>query len=198
MPANKYMSAQGARVSIDSDTLQQTDFTRPVAAAAGDLQAPPFFAVSLPKLLLMSVCTVGVYELYWFYRHWARIKAREQSAIAPFWRAVFAFFFCYSCFAKIRAHGKAIDTTRELPAVALAAGWVVTTLLWKLPEPWWWLSSLAVLFLLPVQAQANRVNAIAAPRHEPNAQLSGWNWSAVLLGGSFMLLALIGTFAPEQ
>ncbi|WP_157691774.1 hypothetical protein [Noviherbaspirillum autotrophicum] len=185
-------------MSIDLDTPQRAsipaDTAMHVAAHAGE---PPFFAVSLVKLTVMSVCTAGFYELYWYYRNWQRIRQREGSHIMPFWRAFFSLFFCYSCFARIRDYGKETGMPMRVPAALLAAGWTVTTMLWKLPDPYWWASSLAVVFLLPAQAQANRLNAIACPGHQRNARLSAWNWLVVALGGSFTVLALIGTFVPE-
>ncbi len=43
----------------------------PVTATSGtefdsETTSPVFFAVSLPKLLLMSSCTFGLYDLVWF------------------------------------------------------------------------------------------------------------------------------------
>ncbi|MGE5650348.1 MAG: hypothetical protein ACM34A_09130 [Bacillota bacterium] len=185
-------------MSIDLDTPQQADIAAQAAThAAARNDEPPFFAVSLFKLALMSVCTAGFYELYWYYRNWQRIKQREGSRIMPFWRAFFSFFFCYQCIARIRDLGNARGMPMRAPAGLLAAGWIVTTMLWKLPDPYWWASSLAVIFLLPAQAHANRLNAAACPGHERNARLSAWNWLVVALGGSFTLLALIGTFVPE-
>jgi len=156
---------------------------------------PPLFSISLIKLALMSICTAGLYELYWFYRSWKAIKAREASGIRPFWRACFAFFFCYQCFAKIRAQGESAGVEGKLPAGVLAVGWIAATMTWKLPDPYWWISSLAFCFLLPAQAYANRINA-ATMGHKPDARLDVWEWVVAMGGGLFIALALIGTFAP--
>lgn len=185
-------------MSIDFEEVAQ----RPGMHAAATVPAlaaaptPPFFAVSLFKLVVMSACTAGFYELYWFYRQWQRIREREGSRIMPFWRAFFAVFFCYACFARIRDFGNANGLVSRLRAGLLAAGWVITTMLWRLPDPYWWTSSLSVLFLLPAQEQANRINSATCPVHERNAHFTVWNWIVVVLGGGFMVLALIGTFAP--
>lgn len=184
-------------MSTNLEAAPQSSIAAEAAPAFGASAASaeaPFFAVSLLKLAVMSACTAGFYELYWYYRNWQRIRAREASHILPFWRAFFAFFFCYQCFAKVRDYG----APSRLPAGPLAAGWIVATLLWRLPDPYWWASSLAVLFILPVQAQANRINQAACPAHDRNARFSAWDWVVVMLGGSFMVLALIGTFAPES
>jgi len=161
-------------------------------------EQPPFFAVSLVKLAVLSVCTLSLYELYWFYKNWKLIRARESSNILPFWRAFFAIFFCHACFARIRDHGDEQGVTPALPAAALATGWVVTMLLHKLPDPWWLVSFLSFLFMLPVQAYVNRVNAATAPAHDRNARFSVWNWLVTVLGGAFFLLAALGTLAGEK
>jgi hypothetical protein len=31
---------------------------------------PMYFPVSRLKLAVMSTCTLGIYELYWFYKNW--------------------------------------------------------------------------------------------------------------------------------
>jgi len=60
-----------------------------------------YFSISLWRLALFSILTFGFYQVYWFYRNWNVIKKAEQQEISPFWRAVFAVFFCYSLFKKI-------------------------------------------------------------------------------------------------
>ena len=58
---------------------------------ASDIIAPPmYFPVSLLKLVIMSTCTFGIYELYWFYRNWCFVRTREAPEIMPFWRAFFS------------------------------------------------------------------------------------------------------------
>ncbi len=97
---------------------------------------PPFFAVSVLKLIVLSILTLGIYELYWFYKNWQLIKARERTNISPAPRAVFAIFYCYQCFARIRDFDTPALAKSRLAAAPLALGWVVTTFLHKLPPPY--------------------------------------------------------------
>jgi hypothetical protein len=170
------------------------DISEPVEPST----APPLFAVSLLKLTVMSLCTGGIYEIYWFYRNWKLIGEREKSNIYPFWRAFFRVIFCYSCFARIRDIGKTTGLAKPLPAGGLATGWIVVTISWKLPDPYWWITYLAVAFLLPVQAHVNAINKIAAPEHDPNARFTVWNWLAIVAGGSLLVLAIIGMFVGQE
>lgn len=157
----------------------------------------PFFAVSPLKLVVMSICTFGLYELYWFYKNWQSIKLRERENIFPFWRAFFGVFFCYSLFDEIREwqkeHGKG-----EMPAGWLAAGWIITTLMYRLPDPFWAISMASVVFLIPVQKVVNNINQIEAPEHDANDKIRGANWIAIVLGGLLYALIIVGLVLPNN
>lgn len=173
----------------------------PPAAEVADIPEdnaplPPYFAVSLLKLALLSLFTLGLYELYWFYSHWRVIKRREDSSVWPVPRAIFAIFFCHSLFKHIRRSELQLDIEPTLSAGLLATGWILVTIAYKLPAPYELISYFAVLFLLPAQAHANRVNAERAPSHDRNARFTAWNWVAIVVGGIFLLLVLVGTFVP--
>lgn len=180
--------------SMDTSNTLDTDI------ATNDLVAEsPFFAVSLSKLVIMSICTLGLYEVYWFYRNWHCIKAREGSKIMPALRSIFAVLYCYPCFAQLRKFDIEKNGSSSFLAGPLAMGWIVITLTWKLPEPYWWISVFAFVFLIPVQAHANRLNSQVSPSHNRNSSIRGWNWLAVVLGSILLLLALAGTFlAPPK
>jgi hypothetical protein len=159
---------------------------------------PTFFAVGLVKLLVMSVATAGLYELYWFYRNWQHIRDREKPGIWPVWRTVFSVVFCLPCLAAIGRTGRDLGVPPAVPAWALAVGWVVAVVASQLNPPWMFMTLLSGLFLLPMQACANRINAIAAPTHTRNAGLSRWNWAAVVVGTTILVLAALGAWMQTQ
>lgn len=164
-----------------------------VALAQSEGTPTPFFPVSTTKLLVLSICTLGFYQVYWFYKNWRLIKERENSDISPAPRAIFSVFYCYQCFKRIGDFALPASAMTELAAGPLAAGWIITSLLHKLPEPYWLVSLLAPFFLVPVQARANRVNAAVNPDHDPNSHFSLWNWVAIVLGSALLVFAVIGT-----
>ncbi len=161
--------------------------------------APPkplYFPVSTTKLVVMSLCTFGLYEVYWFYKNWCLIKQRDSSEIKPFWRTLFALIFCHACFKDIQTTADKLGT-QTFNADIMAVGWILTSLLWRLPDPYWLVSVGALLFMLPVQNAVNEINAAAAPGHDPNTRFGGWNIAGVVVGGLLFVLGLVGAFIPD-
>jgi hypothetical protein len=158
---------------------------------------PVFFPVSPLKLVVMSIVTFGIYELYWFYKNWKLIKQRTSRDIMPFWRAFFAFFFCYSLFREVTDSATSRSMSVGFSPGLLAFVWIGLTLCWRLPDPYWLVSTVAVLALLPVQKTVNELNATVAPGHDLNARFYGWNIVGIAVGGLFLVFAIIGTFFPE-
>ena len=162
------------------------------------LSIPVFFPVSILKLIVMSVCTFGIYEIYWYYKNWQFIKERENLDIMPIWRAAFAYFFCYSFFRKVQTTASSLGLTRSIAAEPLALGWIVVALLWLLPDPYSLITHFSVLFLIPVQILANEINAKLSLGHDENGRFTVWNIVAIVFGGMLFLLVVFGTFVPIE
>ena len=158
---------------------------------------PPYFAVSLRKLVLMSIGTLGLYEVWWFYKNWSRIKHREQSDISPAWRAVFTPIWAYACFARIRTSAKSLNIPVVLPAGPLTLGWFITLNLWRLPDPYWLVCYLTPIWLIPVQISANRINSIVAPEHLKEDAVNRFEIAMVSVGALLLVLTIIGMASPN-
>jgi len=183
---------------------ERNPYAPPAAPVADIDRAPgaaapaPFFAVSVLKFVVMTVVTLGIYELYWQYKNWKLIKDQDGRNIMPLWRAFFALFFVYALFKEVRDYDHPSNNEeKELPAGPLAAGWIILTLLWRLPDPYSWISFFAFLFVVPVQVRVNRINTAVDPEHDPNSRFTVWNWIGVALGVAFICLAIVGSLLPN-
>ena len=78
----------------------------------------------------------------------------------------------------------------------LAAGWIVCSLLWRLPGAYWLLGFCTVLILVPVQILVNAINHDASPELDRNRRFTVWNVVAIVFGGVVFVFALLGTFGP--
>jgi len=164
----------------------------------GNTEETKFFSVSLSKLAIMSVCTMGLYELYWFYKNWIHIKNQQQSNIMPFWRAFFAPLWAYSAFKHIQGKVDEEKLGLSLNPVIFAIAYFVVTALWRLPDPLWLLSFLSFLLMVPANNATTKINEKQIENFQQNSSIKGWNWLAIVLGGALFILSLIGTFLPEQ
>ncbi len=182
--------AELRRRGIDATTI-------PVGPPPMPEGEPVFFAVSPLKLVVMSTVTLGIYEIYWFYKNWKLIKQRTESDIMPFWRAFFAVLFCYSYFREVKEVAASRGISFRSSPGFLAIAWILLTLSWRLPDPYWLVCWLTPLTLIPVQDTVNRFNTVIAPNHNPNSRFSGWNITGIVIGGILLLLCIIGTLLPQ-
>jgi hypothetical protein len=158
---------------------------------------PPFFPVSPTKLVVMSVATLGVYQLFWMFENWRRIRNRDEPGLLPAWRVSFAAFTIYGLLRRIRKAQGEFDPPARLMAGPLAAGWIAIGLLGLSERPRGLVAVFAIGFLVPVQRAVNRINNAVAPGHHPNARLSVLNWITVVVGGSLVVLMLVVLFVPS-
>lgn len=159
--------------------------------------APRFFSVSITKLVVLSLCTFGLYQIYWFYKHWTCVRNHEVTPISPFWRAALTNFYCYALFRRV-IERVGVYELPSLFAGPLAVSWIATTFLYKLPDPYWLVSLCAFLFLIPVQVVANRVNRQHVPTLEPDNTFGVWTIVTVIIGGILLVFGVIGTLMPPE
>ena len=174
----------------------------PAALAA----TPAFFPVSRRKLIVMSTLTFTLYQLVWFYKNWALVRARGEPVL-PLARAIFAVFFAYGLFDRIRRRN---DSAARLEAGWLAAAWIGLTIVGNLldrfvgSEPTAGVLAVSmviglasVLPLLPVQSAVEAINRAEAPEHDPNDRFTAWNWLWIVIGALLMGATVLGLFAVE-
>jgi hypothetical protein len=163
-----------------------------------DESQPIFFPVSVTKLLVLSVCTFGVYELYWFFKNWQLVSTRTGGGryVAPAIQTLLTFFLCYSLFKRVSRVSQEVEARPFKPGW-LAISWIAVHLSQRLPDPYWVLSLASVVPLLVVQRTANEINAALRPACSPNARFSASNFLACVLGAGVLTFGLVDTFAPE-
>lgn len=174
---------------LDKGASEITDTANPVAY---------FFTTSTYKLILMSIFTLGFYDIYWFYKNWVLIKERNGLYIMPFWRALFAPIWAYSCFEHIRKAALMNNIKISLPIGFLAIALFIFNLLWRLPEPYWYISWFFFLPIIPVNNLALKLNKQLVPGFQNNEKITGWNWVGLIFGGLVILLDIVNTLKQFQ
>lgn len=153
----------------------------------------PYFSVGLAKLALLTVCTFGFYQIYWFYQQWKREVARTGEDLWVVPRAIFAPIFAYSLFRRVHQLAAEGQGAGFSPGF-LATAYIMINLAWRLPDPYWVAAFFAFLPLLPVQAAANRINQRVAPAAPRNELFTLANVAGIVVG-SFLVLGVIAQSA---
>ena len=146
----------------------------------------------------MSIVTFGMYELYWAYQEWKRIKMRTSDDLSPFWRAAFGGLWGFSLFARIRKDALSRSVPVHWWAGFLGTFYLLMGVLWELPDPWWLISLLTFVPLVPVVLTIRLVHDRLPGERDRNTRFTALNVVALVLGGIWVVLAVIGTFAHLQ
>ena len=181
----------------DENDQERADGHSVTATVAASL-TPIYFPVSLTKFVVMHFCTVGMYQLYWFYENWKLILERERSNASPFWKTFFMFIYCYIFFEKVRSSAAEIKIAQSISVQFLATGWIVMSTLWILPDPYGLIALVSIVFLIPVQQAANRVNEFLVPGHDRNDRFTALNIVAVIIGGLLLATVVVGAFVLKE
>jgi hypothetical protein len=159
---------------------------------------PAFFPVGSMKLVLMSICTFGIYEIFWFYKNWQIIRDRDGVSLSPFWRTMFFPIWSFTLFKMIKQKAQSSGISATWSATGLGVAVIVLNAIVRLPDPFWLLAFASFVPLLMVQSTVNDINKKEAPFLDSNEAITGKNLAVLLIGGTLVLLAVIGAFiAPE-
>ena len=138
-----------------------------------DTESEDFYVVSPTKFYLLSFLTLNLYYVYWFYRNWRAVKAREGVATLFVLLAI-----CSSVLDRMANKGIGSPTT-DVIGTALV---LITP-------------------LVLVRGQKAINFACGDPDGSGNSRYTLANWVWMILGGLFWLLILFGVyamvFAPE-
>jgi hypothetical protein len=162
-----------------------------------EARVAPWFAVGTTKLVVMSLVTFGLYEVYWFYRQWKSVRARTTDTVHPVLGALFSGLSSFWLFARARDAADEAGVAVGWSGGAMATAYLLLSLLWRLPDPYWLACFLSIVPLAFVQSAIHAVNERRAPLAERNEGLSAANWAGVLVGGLVLLLCVVGVFLPE-
>jgi hypothetical protein len=167
---------------------------------------PPFYSVSCVKLAVMSMCTLDLYLLYWFYKQWEKVIDQPEAKgfvnlnkPRPYLRAVFSVIFCYPLFRRVKKVSRELRLPSKFFPGPLA---ILYLLLWvpaNLTSDAWVIGLFNFVPLLIVQREINRINRVATPDARVDASFSKWNIALIVLGTLLLSFALIGTLtAPKE
>jgi len=176
---------------------------KPIEARGGS--SIEYFAISPKRLALFLILTFGIYEIYWFYKNWQAIKEFEGQEIYPFWRAIFAVFFCYSLFKKVLESAKSHAYKSSYSPAWLATAYILLLVIGNglsrveshdvgFNLIWLIIIIVAFISLLPVQKAINFNNKKIRKDFKLRKEFSSGEVVLIVIGMILFLLVFIGVF----
>lgn len=107
------------------------------------------YIINVNKFIFLSIVSLGIYEIWWIYKAWRFFQQKEKSDIMPAARAIFSIFFLISLFNKILTFAREKGYTFSYSSVLLFVAFLVCNLLTRLPDPFWLISIISFVFLIP-------------------------------------------------
>jgi hypothetical protein len=154
------------------------------------------YAVSTYKLILMSICTYGVYNLYWFYRNWDGLRKYKNDSYSPLLRAWLFPIFMFFCFKEIKKI--AIENNVDV-------GWneFFITILYFAFLSGWYIPYMFILGILPGLALVNvNLTCVAINRKQGMQDINEFsfnlkNYIILAVGGILVTTSLIRVYMYE-
>ena len=140
--------------------------------------------------------TFGIYILFWYYRQFKRMKEKYGFDLSPFWRSFFAFFWVHGLFKSILIEAKEKNVGPGFNPGWVTAGYILITLLQNLPDPYWFVSVLCFIPILPVVRATNEIHRLERLGGGEGG-FSGLEWAFAIAGSLLFLLAILGGLMPE-
>lgn len=164
-----------------------------MSAALSSEVDTPYFPVARHKLIVMSLTTLSMYQIYWFYKNYQRIGTGPV-----FWRAVAAPLTARGLFAHVRADAQSRFVAVSWSSAGLAAIYFALSLICFFEYPWWTLALGSVLALVPVHATMETINRTVAPNGARNDGYSVADAVIIVLGIALTIVALYLTRQEQE
>lgn len=158
-------------------------------------QVPTQYIINTHKFIILSVLTFGLYHIWWIFKAWRFFLQKDQSDIMPAMRTIFAIFFLYPLFTEISAYAKEKNYSKDYPKPLFFIVYLILSLMVRLPDPYWILSILSFICLIPAFKALN----YAKLKSSEFQTIERTEWSAkyivtIVIGSIFWILVLFGLY----
>lgn len=155
--------------------------------------------LSPQKFILLSVVSLGLYEVWWIYKSWSFFRDKDNLDIMPAARALFAIFFLNSLFDRIQDFSKSKGYTKTFSSIGYFIGFIGLNFAGRLPDPYWVVSFLSMFFLIPALESLNYgIKNSGNYKVIENGKYSNRQTGLIIVGTIFWILILIGILVPLE
>ena len=153
------------------------------------------YLINTQQFVVLSIATLGLYELWWAYKAWSFFKQREATPIMPAARAILGIFYLPALFSRILRSAKQLGYTKTYSPAILYIAYLLITLLSRLPPPFFLISLGSVICLiLPFEALNYLKRHTTIYTIIEQTSFNRRQTALLILGALFWTILLIGIF----
>jgi len=169
-----------------------------------DLQEDAYsFYQPVWQFVVLSILTLGIYDIYWYYKNWKHLKAIQFSNFSPVLRTIGLLIPIVNFFIIYKAHkdyryliiekGINRDIYPGLIVLVIAISFALT----RLPDPYWLLCFIATIPLAIVQDILNELWDTVQVGKPRRTAWRGRQIFLIVVGTILWTFTIIGMLFPE-
>lgn len=106
--------------------------------------------ISINKFILLSIISFGLYGIWWIYKAWRFFQQKEKINHMPALKSLLSVLFLWSLFDKIKEFAIEKKYSKNYSSILLYVCFIASYFLAsKLPDPFFLIASLSIIFLVP-------------------------------------------------
>ncbi|MDO8728005.1 MAG: TIR domain-containing protein [Candidatus Methanoperedens sp.] len=147
-------------------------------------------------LIILSILTFGLYQIYWFYRNWKHLKINNHLDISPGWRTagllvpIYGFVLAYRQLREIRDFSKEVGVDKTYSPEWIIIVWIIVTSFILLPNQYSFIFVLSVGAILMVQGVLNSYWKKEQPALIERTNFSGREIAIAVIGEIFWIILI--------
>lgn len=155
------------------------------------------FYRSPAQVLLLSYASFGIYNIYYFLRARRLAQRRLSEPEETYWTGfkliipIYGIYYYFAGWNKICERVRSAGINPLVPFGAQAIPMFIIDLLWRLPDPYWMVSTLSTFFLGTIHASVAHAERLDEPDYKW-PRLNWAEWAIIVIGWLFIALAMIG------
>ena len=148
-----------------------------------------FFTTIPWKFAVLSITTMGLYQVYWFYRNWKLYSRYSRIPMSPFWRTFFFLPFSYCFFSMVKREVLRRNAQDTMNPLVITILYVLVIFAILLPRPFCLIGFLSFYPLVIVQKSMLTNQTDSGVVHYASTDLKVRHFLVIVIGGGFVFFA---------